>query len=259
MSLLSAEHLDKTYYLGKSCIHALSDVSFSLQKGESLGIVGESGSGKTTLSRILTLLERPDSGHVLLNGTNIERAEGKARQAVYRSVQLIFQNPALSFQPRWTVWKSLQQAARNFGIPGAEIPVRIRSLAQGAGLKEALLDHYPHALSGGECQRAALIRALLPGPEVLICDEATSALDAATGGQILSLLEQVSGEQHIALLVISHDLAVVDRLCSRTIVLQEGRTVEEGPTRQLMRSPEHAYTKLLLSSAGLWEEKEGQR
>ena len=249
MTLLEVSHLCKTYSVGGAATAALTDVSFSLEPGARLGIVGESGSGKTTLSRILALLEQPDSGAVLLNGSPLPALSGRGRRDFYRAVQLIFQNPALYFQPRWTVLRSLRQVARNFGIENPSS--RISILARRVGLGPELLERYPHALSGGECQRAAIIRALLPGPQLLICDEATSALDVTTGGQLLSLLEDLSREEGLALLIISHDLAVVRRLCSHTLVLQRGRIVEQGPTEQLLRAPAADYTKLLVEAAGL--------
>lgn len=249
MTLLKVSHLCKTYSVGGAAAAALTDVSFSLEAGARLGIVGESGSGKTTLSRILALLEQPDSGTVLLNGSPLHALSVRGRRDFYRSVQLIFQNPALYFQPRWTVLRSLCQAARNFGVEDPR--GRISALARRVGLEPALLERYPHTLSGGECQRAAIIRALLPGPRLLICDEATSALDVTTGAQLLTLLQTLSREEGLALLIISHDLSVVQRLCSRTLVLQRGRIVEQGPTEQLLRAPAADYTRLLVEAAGL--------
>lgn len=250
MKLLEVAGLSKTYVRGKYTVPAVRNVSLFVEPCERLGIIGESGSGKSTLSRMIALLEPPDSGSICLMGEEIASRRGAARREIYRRVQLVFQNPGSSFDPRQKIGAALAETARNFGAARPAAAKRAGELLERVGLGGEYMLRYPHELSGGECQRAALARALLPRPKLLICDEVTSALDAAVGEQILELLDELSRENDMALLMISHDLSVVRRMCGRSAVMYRGEIVETGETGRLLTAPGAPYTKLLAESAG---------
>lgn len=248
--LLTFSAVDKSFYSSGRETHATDNVSFAVNVGESVGIVGESGSGKSTIAKMITLFERPDSGDIRLEGHgSILGARGRARMDVYRRVQMVFQNPMDSFDPRLTIGASLIETARNFGEGKIEAAAHVEEILDMVGLKPDLMKRYRHQLSGGECQRAAIARALIPRPDLLICDEVTSALDVSVQAQILELICRLHKEEGLSLLVISHDLAVVGILCTRVIVLKNGIIVEEGKTDEVLLRPQHPYTQLLVSAA----------
>lgn len=248
MKKLEVIGLSKSFKKGKSSVEALNNISFSIEPGESLGVVGESGSGKSTLAKILTLFEVPDQGTILLDGKNITKAAGRERKELYRKIQMVFQNPVNSFNPHIKIGRSILEAAVNFGLPREEWDVKLSRVMEMVGLKPDCKDRYPHEISGGECQRAAIARAILVNPELFICDEITSALDVSIQAQILELILKLRNKLGMSCLVISHDLAVVQRLCEKVMVIYQGEVVEYGRTSQILFKPENEYTKLLLAS-----------
>jgi peptide/nickel transport system ATP-binding protein len=248
MTILKAINVSKTYGKKGQGVKALDDISFSLEKGEALGIVGESGCGKSTLAKAICSLETIDSGTLEVAGVTLPAKRAMQRRCLYRKAQMVFQNPVDSFDPRMRLKKSITEAARNFGMSAREADRCLSETLDRVGLPADYAYRRPHQISGGECQRAAIARALLVRPEILICDEVTSALDVSVQAQILSLLHDVRKEYAMSLLFISHDLAVVQSLCSRIAVMYRGRIVEMGSVGQIINSPRHQYTKLLLNS-----------
>ena len=225
---------------------ALNKVSFTLEQGECLGIVGGSGSGKSTLARVATLLERPDGGSVSLFGKEIIGLPRRQRKEVYSNIQMVFQMPLESFDPSYTLGTSIAEVARSFGATRAEAKERALEKLQLVGLDESFYRRFPSQVSGGQCQRAALARALTADPSVLICDEITSALDVSTQAHIVSLIEGLKDE--VSIVFITHDLALVSELADRLLVLDEGEVVECGPAETVVVNPQSACAKKLMSS-----------
>ena len=247
--LLSVRDLCKTFGSdGKPDVFAVQNVSFDLFPGEILGIVGESGSGKSTLAKCVTRLHDPTSGSVTLLGRDITRAPLSELRDAYRAMQMIFQNPTSSFDPRRTLGWSASECLRARGVTTAEQKERIARFFTECGLSEELTARYPHEVSGGQCQRAAIARALSADPKLLICDEATSALDVTVQKQIVELLERLRREKGLALLFICHNLALVQQFCDRVLVMREGRVVEEGRPDDVIAAPRHEYTRKLIDS-----------
>ncbi len=215
---------------------AVDDVSFVLRREETLGIVGESGSGKTTLIKLLLGLERPDYGSVEYTGASLRR-----------EAQVVFQDPASALDPRMRVADIILEPLRVLRLPG-DHQARLRELLEAVGLPRASARRYPHEFSGGQRQRIAIARALAPRPRVLIGDEPVSALDVSVRAQILNLLEDLRLGFQLTLILVSHDLSVVRHMSDRVLVMQQGRIVEEGATREVFRAPSHPYTRLLLDS-----------
>ena len=241
MIILEGKELTRRYIRGKYGTDALSQVSFNLEKGEILGIVGESGSGKSTLLRLISGLEAPDSGTLALMGTPLSTVRSREE---YRHIQMVFQDAAGSFHPRRRIAVSIRESVRNLTGREPDLP----ALCAMVGLAPELLDRYPRELSGGQCQRLAIARALGAEPEVLLCDEITSALDVSTQAQILNLLADLCRSRDLSVILVSHDLAVVSCLCTRVMVLRGGRVVEEGPVREILEHPREEYTKQLRAS-----------
>jgi peptide/nickel transport system ATP-binding protein len=222
---------------------AVSDLSFTLPPGGSLGLVGESGSGKTTTARMLIGLERPDSGRILVQGRPLASSSRLARA---KAVQIVFQDPYLSLDPRLTIRAALDGVLRLHGHP--DRPARVAELLDQVGLGEREAAARPRALSGGQRQRAAIARALAVQPDVLVLDEAVSALDVSIQAQVLNLLADIRRETGIGIVFVSHDLAVVRYLCDEALVLHRGVVVERGAVEKLLTDPEDPYTRLLISS-----------
>ncbi len=247
--LLEIKNLCKVFKRkGLADVAALNDVSFSVFAGESLGVVGESGSGKSTLANIIACFIEPTSGLVYLQGEDITHAKRKAAQQVYQSIQMVFQNPVESFDPRQTLGQSITEGMRNAGSGKHEARRRACELLEQCGLSETVFNRFPREVSGGQCQRAAIARALARKPRLLICDEATSALDVTVQRQIIDLLNQLRAEYDMALLFICHDLALVGDVCDRVMVMKSGAVVEQGLVQEVLYHPQTEYVKLLLSA-----------
>jgi ABC-type dipeptide/oligopeptide/nickel transport system ATPase subunit len=241
--LLEGKELSKGYFRSGVSVDALKGVSFSLDVGEILGIVGESGSGKSTLLKLVSGLEKPDGGELLLDGVPLPHRRTKAH---YRAVQMVFQDPMGSFHPRRRVSASIREAVRS--LCGRDAGVELEELCALVGLNPTLAERYPRELSGGQCQRFAIARAVAAEPRILLCDEITSALDVSSQAQILRLLADICREHHTAAIFVSHDLAVVRCLCDRVMIMRDGAVVEEGPVEQVIRAPREEYTRKLVDS-----------
>src|SRR5215472_749860 len=229
---------------------ALDGVSFSIAPGEALGLVGESGSGKTTTGRLLLRFEEPDSGRVFFQGADWLSLEGEDLRRRRRDIQIVFQDPQTSLNPRMRVGDQIAEPLRvQKLVPRKEVPERVSALLGAVGLPPEAAQRFPSDFSGGQRQRIAIARALATGPKLLVCDEPVSALDVSVAAQILNLLLDLKEKTGLALLFISHDLAVVELVADRILVLYRGRIVEEGPTEAVVRRPMHPYTAALLSAA----------
>ncbi|HEV7148048.1 MAG TPA: ATP-binding cassette domain-containing protein [Pedococcus sp.] len=246
--LLEVVDLRKSYRVRGGTVEAVGGVTFDLRAGQALGIVGESGSGKSTVARILVGLEQPDGGRIVVCGRALEgRPHGRTeRLARARSLQIVFQDPYLSLDPRQAVGSAIEAALSLHAVLSrSERRQRVVDLLVQVGLGERTAAALPRRLSGGERQRVAIARALAVRPAVLVLDEAVSALDVSVQAQVLDLLQEIRRETGIALVFISHDLAVVRHLCDQTLVMHRGQVVERGATRRLLDSPRHPYTQLL--------------
>lgn len=237
--LLETCGLKKSY--GALC--ALDEVSLEVYPGEILGIVGRSGCGKSTLLRIISGLEAPDGGRLLLDGVPLS---GHRSIESLRHIQMVFQDACGSMHPRRTVRASINDAAKS--LMGKAFEPDLGALCRSVGLSEELLDRYPRTLSGGQCQRFAIARAIVSSPELLLCDEATSALDVTSQAQILRLLDALRREKNMSVVFVSHDLAAVSCLCDRMAVMSHGRIVEQGVTEKLLKAPQSDCLKQLISS-----------
>ncbi|MGI3163889.1 ABC transporter ATP-binding protein [Pseudooceanicola sp. 200-1SW] len=243
-------------------VQAVSDVSFRLDRGRTLGIVGESGSGKSTVARCVLRLEDPTSGAILVNGHDIAPLEGQMALApARRAVQMIFQDPNRSLNPRLTTGDSLIEGPLNAGEPRAEALARAGELLEVVGLPRDALGRYPHQFSGGQRQRIAIARALMMSPDVIVADEAVSALDVSVQAQVLDLLAEVQARRNLAVLFITHDLRVAAQICDDVMVMRRGEVVEFGPAGQVLSNPQHAYTRALLEAAPGrdWDFAKGRR
>ena len=228
-------------------IQALNDISFSLARRELLGIVGESGSGKSTVAKILTGLYMPTDGNILLDGRDITRASGKKRRALYTRIQMVFQDAPSSFNPRRTIGAMIGETICRLCTPDERATeTRVAELLTEVGLPASYADRYPHEMSGGECQRAAIARAMAVHPDILICDEATSALDVSVQAKIIALLLHLQQEHGMSLLFISHDLPLVSSIAGRVLIMKNGRIVEQGETSHILSQPDDPYTANLL-------------
>lgn len=246
--LLKVRNIAKTFRgQGQNDFMAVDDVSFDLYSGETLGIVGESGSGKTTVAEMLIRLIDVTSGHIYLNGKDITHIKGRELREAYREIQMVFQFPTSSFDPRRTLGDGIGESLRNRGLSREETAARVEMLLRQCGLSADYARRYPHEVSGGQCQRAAIARALAISPKILICDEATSALDVTVQAQIITLLKTLQKEHDMAHLFICHNLALVQSFCDRMIVMYKGNVVEIGETAKVIDAPRHPYTKMLLS------------
>ena len=246
--VLRAENLKKVFVSGKKEFTAVDDVSFELKRGECLGIVGESGSGKSTIAQMITHLEAATEGRIFLKEQDITHARGKALREIYQEIQMVFQMPMESFDPRCTLGDGIGESLRNMGLSRSETGSRVEKLLERCGLDREFADRYPHQVSGGQCQRAAIARALAVNPEILICDEATSALDVTVQKQILELLIELKQKEQLSFLLICHDLALVQAFCDKVLVLYHGKTVEYGTPDEIINHPKEDYTKRLIDS-----------
>jgi oligopeptide transport system ATP-binding protein len=231
-------------------VHAVSDVSFDLDRGETLGIVGETGSGKSTLARCVLQAPRPKSGSVRFQGTELVGLRGGRLQQARRNIQMVFQDPYGSLNPRWRVFDVVEEPLIGFGYGNsASRRRRVRDLLDLVGLNPDVYGRrHPRELSGGQCQRVAIARAIALGPALIVCDEPVSSLDVLIQAQVLNLLEELRTEFGLSYLFISHDLALVKQVSDRVAVMHLGQLCEVGPADALYRSPRHPYTVDLLAS-----------
>ncbi len=252
--LLAVEHLRKTFTTGggffakKRVVKAIDDVSFTIGRGEVLGLVGESGSGKSTVGRSIVRLVEPDAGRVLLDGEDILTLDAPSLRKARRRAQMVFQDPYASLNPRVKVARAIAQGPIAAGTPAREALADARRLLETVGLDAAAADRFPHEFSGGQRQRIGIARALAMRPELIIADEAVSALDVSIQAQVLELLRNLRAEFGLSLLFITHDLRVAAQLCDRIAVMQSGRIVEIGPVRDVFLSPKDDYTRRLLAA-----------
>lgn len=235
----------------RATVHAADDVTFSIPRGQALGLVGESGSGKSTIARCVLRVESVDSGSVTINGTDLLKLNAADLRRSRRSVQAIFQDPASSLNPRWTIAKIIEEPLRAHGWDKKRSAERVRELAQHVGLTPAHLERLPYQLSGGQQQRAGIARALALSPELIVADEPLSALDVSIQAQVLNLLVKLKKEMHLSFLFISHDLRVTRHLCETIAVCYLGQIVEMGPADELLTNPRHPYTAALVSAMPL--------
>jgi len=256
MPLLEADRLVKTYSSNPnplrgsgSQVRALDDVSLSIEAGETVGLVGESGSGKSTLGRVLLRLIEPDSGSVRFDRTDVLSSHGRELRGLRRDMQIVFQDPYGSLDPRMTVEQIISEPML---IHGSESTLRRRQktleMLRAVGLDESALARYPHEFSGGQRQRIGIARALVLRPRFIVADEPVSALDVSVGAQIVNLLRRLRNEFQLTCLFISHSLPVVRYLADRIAVMQQGRIVELGATEQIVAAPRHEYTRTLLAA-----------
>ncbi len=246
--ILEVRNLKKTYTKGKISIPAVDNISFEIHKGESLALVGESGSGKSTVAKMITGLESVDEGEILLNGEVITGLKGKAQRAVYRDIQMVFQMPVDSFNPRIKLGEGIMESMINQGVSRTQARLKAIEYLKICGLEATFADRYPHQVSGGECQRASIARAIAIKPQLMICDEATSALDVTVQAQIVKLLTRFKNESGMSQLMICHDLALVQEVCDRVLVMHHGQVVEQGTPDQIIMNPQEDYTKKLIES-----------
>ena len=224
-------------------------MSIELRRGETLGLVGESGSGKSTVARCIARLIDPSSGEVLLDGLDIARLPAARLRPHRKRVQVVFQDPYRSLNPRRSVGASIIEGPTNYGVPREAALAKARELMGLVGLEPSALDRYPHQFSGGQRQRVAIARALAMEPDLLVADEAVSALDVSVQAQVLRLLDDLRRRFDLAVLFITHDLRVAAQICDRIAVMQGGRIVEEGRTADLFAAPGHPYTRALFEAA----------
>ena len=255
MSLVEVSHLVKTFtrdaglFRAGTRVAAVDDVSFSIDESETFGLVGESGSGKTTTGRCLLRLIEPSSGAVRFRGENVLDFSKRRLRAARRDMQIVFQDPYSSLNPRMRAREIVEEPLIIHGLGGrGERRTRVAELFRLVGLNPVHLERYPHQFSGGQRQRIGLARALALNPSFLILDEPVTALDVSVQAQVINLLMDLQQQLHLTYLFIAHDLRLVQHVCSRVAVMFLGKIVEMGPTASLFAAPQHPYTKALLSA-----------
>lgn len=249
--LLQVRDLTKIYSKkGREDFAAVDCISFDLYRNECLGIIGESGSGKSTTAHMIARLIDATAGTITLDGQDITTLKNRERRNIYRKMQMIFQTPIESFNPKYTLGHGIGESLRNNGYTRHQAGQEVLKLLKSCELSADFADKYPHEVSGGQCQRAAIARALAIAPRLLICDEATSALDVTIQKDIMELLKELLGspDRDLSILFICHDIALVQQFCSRVLVMYKGRIVEEGDPGEIIKNPKDPYTKKLIES-----------
>jgi dipeptide transport system ATP-binding protein len=254
-AVLRADKLSRNYeakrgfFAPPATVKALAGVSFELNAGKTLAIVGESGSGKSTLARLLTLIENPTSGALFIDGADVAHASETERRNLRRQIQIVFQNPYGSLNPRQTIGGALEEPLLvNTPLTAAERQQAVRAMMLRVGLRPEFYDRYPHMFSGGQRQRIAIARALILRPKIVVLDEPVSALDVSIRAQVLNLLAELQEEFHLAYVFVSHDLSVVRHIADEVMVIYLGHAVEFGSRAAIFSSPQHPYTRALLSA-----------
>jgi len=253
--LLQATGLQRHYHIGRglfrepATLKAVAGVSFALDTGQTLAVVGESGCGKSTLARMVTMIERPTDGHLIIDGTDVVAAEGSVLRAMRPKVQMVFQDPYGSLNPRKQVGQILEEPLEiNTKLSSAERAEAARAMMARVGLRPEHYNRYPHMFSGGQRQRIAIARALMLHPKIVVADEPVSALDVSIRAQVLNLLMDLQAEFNLAYMFISHDLSVVRHIADELMVMYLGRPVEHGPKQAIFEAPRHPYTQALLAA-----------
>ena len=249
-SLLNIQNLRVTYHRhGQKPVEAVRGVSFALGQGESLGIVGESGCGKSSLAKAIIGLQPASAGSLRFEGQELADMDAAAFRHYRRTVQMVFQDAAGSLNPRMTVRQTLEEVLRvHRMVPDARVAARIRELLDLVGLPDSVLEAYPREISGGQCQRVSVARCLALEPKLILADEPVSALDVSVQARILNLVRTLQKELRLAVILISHDLAVVRNICDRVAVMNAGVFVEYGAASDVLDNPQHAYTRELLAA-----------
>ena len=246
---LSKTYVDRGWLSKRREVHAATDVNLEIRRGQTLGIVGESGSGKSTVARCVVRLIDPTAGEIRLSGEDIASMSSARLRPLRRKVQIVFQDPYRSLNPRRKVGDAIIEGPLNYGLPRGAAVERARKLMELVRMDPACLERYPHQFSGGQRQRICIARALAMEPELLIADEAVSALDVSVQAQVLGLLEEIRGRLNLAMLFITHDLRVAAQICDHVAVMSQGRVVEYGPAAGIFLRPQHAYTRALFAAA----------
>lgn len=254
-AILEARSLSRQYVVRRgmfspyASVKALAGVSFSLEAGKTLAVVGESGSGKSTLGRIVTMIETPSSGELYINGEDVAHADAATRDRLRREIQIVFQNPYGSLNPRQTIGAALEEPLLvNTDMPAKDREAAARAMMAKVGLRPEFYGRYPHMFSGGQRQRIAIARALMLNPKLLVLDEPVSALDVSIRAQVLNLLKDLQDEFQLAYLFISHDLSVVRHIADSIMVIYLGHAVEIGTREAIFSNPQHPYTRALLAA-----------
>ncbi len=247
---IEVRHLKKYFKTPSGLLHAVDDVNFKIEKGHTLGVVGESGCGKTTLGRTVLRLTEPTSGEIYFDGQDITNIGKREMKQLRKKMQLIFQDPYASLNPRLSVSEIIREPMEvgKMYKTKSEVHARVKELMEVVGLAPRLINSYPHELDGGRRQRIGIARALATNPEFIVCDEPVSALDVSIQAQILNLMMDLQEERQLAYMFITHDMSVVKHISTEIAVMYLGQCVELAPTEELFESPQHPYTKALLSA-----------
>ena len=252
--ILRVKDLEKVFYSKSTNVIAVNQVNFNVQKGETVGVVGESGCGKSTLGRCIVNAYKPTEGEIYFKSKNgieykLTDLDGQEQKTLRKEIQMIFQDPYSSLNPRLTVFDIISEPLKaNFKLTKKEIENRVKEMAGKVGLNTSYLKRYPHAFSGGQRQRIGIARALILYPELIVCDESVSALDVSVQAQVINLLKELQNELDLTYIFISHDLSVVEYISDKVLVMYFGRIVEHACTESIFNNPLHPYTEALLSA-----------
>ena len=249
-NILEVRNLQKYFKTNRGMLHAVDNISFTLERGKTLGIVGESGCGKSTTGYCVMRLIEPTGGEIIFNGTDINKLSERQMRKMRQKIQIIFQDPYSSLNPSKTVMEAIAEPMRVHKLfkTEKEVEARVLELMELVGLSERLINSYPHELDGGRRQRVGIARALALNPEFIVCDEPVSALDVSIQAQILNLMKKLQKEMNLTYIFITHDLSVVNHFSDEIAVMYLGQIVEKAPAEELFRNPLHPYTKALLSA-----------